>query len=409
MRVLLIPYGSAGYVLPFIKLGSTLERRGHHVIVVACGYFRSIVEKEGLNFVESYPTAEYTSASIGRPTFWKLRQFLRGAVGRVLDKTQKVYDIIAEKYVPGDTVVASQSWVLGARIAQEKLGVPLATIHLSPLLFGSVHDTGRVLPFTPKLIMRLAHRLADRRFGPGINEFRRRLGLGPVSYILSWWHSPQRVIGLFPDWFAAPQPDWPANTELVGFPLVGGSHDESNPPDELDAFVAEGEPPLIFSHGSFMKDVRQYLSVSAEAARLVGCRAVLFTSRLDQIPESLPDGVRCFGFVPFRLPKRAAAHVHHGGIGTIAYTMAAGIRQLTVPVMFDQPDNCRRLKRLGVSESMRSREYWPRTIASKLKALLDSATVAENCHRYAAKCHENDALERAGDLLERLAHSDQQP
>ena len=59
---------------------------------------------------------------------------------------------------------------------------------------------------------------------PGLNEWRRELGLPPVTRVFrDWIHSPQRVIGLFPDWFGVPQSDWPASLRLTGFPLFDDS------------------------------------------------------------------------------------------------------------------------------------------------------------------------------------------
>jgi UDP:flavonoid glycosyltransferase YjiC (YdhE family) len=412
MHAFLIPYGSAGDVFPFVRLGRALRERGHQVTLVASGYFLSLADKEGLDFVELYPAAEYEQEVFGDPNLrLKMRHYARRTPAFVLDKMPRAYRIIAERYQPGQTVVAAHSWVFGARVAQEKLGVPLATVHLQPLLLGSIHDRRPWLPrpwpplWIPKLVLRLLHRWIDRQLGPAINAFRGDLGLPPVTRILNWWHSPQRVLGLFPEWFARPQPDWPSNTQLVGFPLFDPVESVDGPRDDLETFLSEGEPPLIFSQGSLVKDARDYFAVSADVAQRLGRRAVFFTPHAEQVPASLPQGVRYFPFVPFRLPRTAAAHVHHGGIGTIAYTLAAGIPQLTLPHGLDQPDNCRRLQGLGVSASLRPRAYRPHRVAGILRHLLDSPAVAERCRFYAMRCREANALEKACRALEQLGTS----
>ena len=64
-----------------------------------------------------------------------------------------------------------------------------------------------------------------------------------------WLHSPQLVIGFFPEWFAAVQPDWPPHTHLVGFPLW----DTGRPgaiPEDAETFLAAGPPPIVFTPGS---------------------------------------------------------------------------------------------------------------------------------------------------------------
>src|SRR5438477_82433 len=78
-------------------------------------------------------------------------------------------------------------------------------------------------------VRRAAYRLADalvldRLLARPVNAARAELGLPPVRRVLgAWRHSPQCVLGLFPEWFAPPQPDWPAATRLTGFPLYDGA------------------------------------------------------------------------------------------------------------------------------------------------------------------------------------------
>jgi rhamnosyltransferase subunit B len=402
MHALLIPYGVAGDVLPLVRIGIALKDRGHRATLVGCGYFQPIAEKEGLGFIELYPAEDYTREIFGEPNNrFRTVQFLRVVRDKLLEFMSKTYALIAAHHIPGETVVAAQGWLMGARIAQEKLGVPLATVHMQPMLFGSVHDRG-VPVFLRKIFQWWFHDLADRGLGPGVNAFRTSLGMAPVADILRWWHSPQLVLGLFPEWYSAPQPDWPPSSRLVGFPLVDREREAAGPPDELDQFIAEGDPPIIFSQGSAIRDVRDFFKVSAEVAYRLGRRAIFLTPHVEQIPKELPPGVRHFGFVPFRLPRMAAAHVHHGGIGTMAYTLAAGIPQLTVPLTLDQPDNCWRLKRLGVSDTLRPRQYKTRHVVRKLGALLESPAVTERCRFYAAKCHQEKPLENICDALEEL-------
>src|SRR5207248_880443 len=134
---------------------------------------------------------------------------------------------VVENNVPGETVMAMSSLAFAARCAQEKLKIPAATVHLAPSVFRSVSDPPRYgrLPNPPwpayqRVLFRLIDFFGDRAIGPRLNAFRGELGLPPVARVLKdYWHSPQSVIGFFPKWFAAPQPEWPAQTKLVGFPL----------------------------------------------------------------------------------------------------------------------------------------------------------------------------------------------
>ena len=138
-------------------------------------------------------------------------------------------------------------------------------------------------------------------------------------------------------------------------------------------------------------------------ARRLGRRAVLLTSQPAQLPRTLPPGVRHFGFVPLsRLLPRAAAIVPHGGMGTLGQALAAGVPQMTVPVMLDQFDNSRRLLRLGVSANLRASAYRPDQVTRVLQNLLHSPAVTERCRHYAERCRRENAFVTACEALEQL-------
>ena len=89
--------------------------------------------------------------------------------------------------------------------------------------------------------------MLDPTVAPQLNQWRRELGLPPVTRVFrDWIHSPQRVIGLFPDWFGVPQPDWPASLRLTGFPLFD-DHGSTDLPASLSKFLDGGPPPLLFT------------------------------------------------------------------------------------------------------------------------------------------------------------------
>lgn len=413
MRVLLVTIGTAGDLLPFIALGKALRARGHHVIVLGNGYFQEVAEKEALDFVPVCSAAEHIQRAHQR-NHWDLRRSFTEGGRNLLEDMPRTYEAVAAHYIPGETVVAAAGLMFGARIAQEKLGLPLATVHLYPLCFRSAHDRvvwPRWLPLVlRRALFRLIDREIDRRFGVEINAFRSRLGLLPASRILSaWWNSPQQVLGFFPDWLSPPQPDWPANTLLTGFPF----YDTLQPftaGDDLDDFLAAGEAPLVFSHSSAVLDTHIFFEDSLTVAQTLGRRAVLLTPHVEQVPRPLPAGVRHYAFVPHsRLLPRAAALVHHGGIGSAFQALVAGIPQLIVPVFLDQPDNGRRLTQLGVAAAVRRGCYRPREVSRKLDALLRSAEVAARCREYGVRCRETNAAEMACLALEELFASESSP
>ena len=152
-----------------------------------------------------------------------------------------------------------------------------------------------------------------------LNRFCRELNLPPARRIFSYWlHTTDLIVGLFPDWFGPPQPDWPTNVRLAGFPLWDSDVDAQLSGDVRE-FLAAGVPPIAFSPGSANREAQSFFAAAVEACQRLGRRGILLTKYGEQLPAKLPETVRHFGFVPLsKLLPHTAALVHHGGIGTCA-------------------------------------------------------------------------------------------
>ena len=105
---------------------------------------------------------------------------------------------------------------------------------------------------------------------------------------------------------------------------------------------------------------------------------------------------------PSEVLPRAAAFVHHGGIETTAQALAAGVRQLVVPLAHDQPDNAVRVRRLGVGDFLLPKAYKASAVVKRLDSLRGSAEVAAACRQRAGEVAAGTGLEQACDLIEEL-------
>ncbi len=412
MRVLLPTLGSAGDVHPVIELGMALQKRGHRATVVTNEFFGDQIRASGLEFI-AMGTLREGEEIIADPRLWHPTKSFECIAERViLPNIGRLYEIIRE-HRAADTVVAASGICLGARVAQEKLGVHLATVHLQPALFRSRVDAGHQgrIPMGPGMPRALKRALfwlidtfwVDKMLAPGVNTFRAALGLAPVRGIFKQYlHSPELVIGLFPEWFAPQQPDWPRNTHLTGFVL----HDASahyKVPAEVEEFLAAGPPPAVFTPGSAAATLAKFFRESVEACRNAGIRAMLVTNYPEQLPRDLPPGVRAFPYLPFsQILPRCSALVYHGGIGTMAQAIHAGIPHLVVPNGHDQPDNGARVERLGLGFSVYPEKYKARSVARMLAELQASSKIRQRCHELAVKIDSQTALERACTLIEQL-------
>lgn len=417
MHAVLVALGSSGDVHPFIGLGRELARRGHAVTLVAAGWFREVVERAGLEFLDPLPELDFT-ASIRDERLWHP---LHGA-RLVLDLLSRpllepVYRIIerarsADQAAGRRTVVAASTLAFGARVARERLGVPLATIHLSPMLIRSLDDPpripGLVVHRGPRWFRRLqwslADTLLDAAIGRWLAPFRAGLGLPPVRGLFrAWIHSPDATLGMFPEWFAPRWPECPRAIELVGFPLYS-EEGATEPPPEITQWIAAGQAPLLFTPGSANVHGHAFFAAAADACGRLGRRGLLLTRFPEQIPPRLPPGVRHVDFVPFRwLVPRAAALVHHGGIGTLSQGLAAGVPQVVMPMGFDQFDNAARLEHLGVGTGIARSRFRGPQLATTLGRLLGDPSVAARCHAVADRFGPHTSLAAVVDRMEQIA------
>ncbi|MBX7072747.1 MAG: glycosyltransferase [Pirellulales bacterium] len=404
MRVLIVSAGSLGDTLPALAWAKELRARGHEAVIQGSGYYRGLFDEAGIEF-EPMWDAEQHQEIVRGIQHWPHGEAADAWMNALPQTIERAYDFVLRRYKPGETLVVAQFYMFGARIANEHLGAPLVTMHLQPMVLRSVYDPVGLPRWTPRWTLRVIDRaidlVVDRAAGPIINNFRARFGLPPQRRVLKGWcHSPQLGIGFFPDWFSPPQPDWPPNTQLVGFPIPEFDSARYDPAP-VEKFLAAGDPPLVFTTSSVARGPEAYFDVAVEAARRLGRRAILLSTQTDRQATDLPPHVRQFPFVPLKsLLPRSAAHVHHAGSGSIAQSLLAGVPQLTAPHGFDQHDLSRRLERLGVSAHLRAGEFTIERVTSELARLLASPAVAERCQYYANRQRESNPIETASELLE---------
>ncbi|MFO1220616.1 MAG: glycosyltransferase [Burkholderiaceae bacterium] len=215
-------------------------------------------------------------------------------------------------------------------------------------------------------------------------------------------------VTLFPPWFAPTQSDWPG-------PIVEGDFALHDPHETADAapalspalqdFLARGDAPLVFTPGSANFHAARLLRLALAAVQRLGQRAVFLTPQRSQVPDPLPPQVMWLPYVPLgALLPHAALLLHHGGIGTAAQALRAGVPQMVVPHGWDQFDNAVRLRRLGVARSCPAYRLTGFALRRHLGALLGDAGVRQACQAAAARMTGSGAtsLPRLADLPARI-------
>lgn len=412
-RFVLTPVGSGGDLHPYLGIGRELNARGHDVIVIANGVFQNAVERYGLGFV-AFGTEEDYHEITSNPDLWHPQKGVKLIFERLGRELELSYDLVASVYETGKTVLVGHTLSFVTRSFEEMHGVPSATIHLSPNVFRSDHHQPAVaagVNFTrlPRPVKRLFWKAIDRfaidpLIAPALNQWRSSSGLTPVTRVFhEWIHSPRCVVALFPEWFAPRQPDWPRHLHLAGFPLFDDPG-EAAIDDELDRWIAAGDPPVVFTPGTANRHAHGFFEAAVDALARLGRRGLLLSKFDEHLPPLDPSVVRHVPYLPFSavLP-RCAAIVHHGGIGTCAQGLAAGIPQLVMPMGFDQPDNAERLVRLGVGSWVSPRRFRGSRVADALEGLLSSEKVAGACRSARERLARENGVAAACDAIEPLA------
>ena len=411
MRILIYAMGSAGDVHPFVGVGKALQARGHEVIVATSAFFESVVTRAGLGF-RAMGTVEDFERIQGNPHLWHPTKALPSIIRHAVNPSyEPILEVARELHLPGETIILASSLAWATMSVRELLDVPVVSIHLAPSLFVSVHRQpvmhGAPVPQGAPLWMKkiqwsIAEKVVDFHVLPELNRFRSRHGLAPTRGVLHGWHSPDRVIALFPEWYAAPQPDWPKQVIQTGFPLFDESG-QREVPRELEDFLDDGEPPVVFTPGSAMDRGHEFFDEAVRALKLLGKRGILISRFSDTIPADLPKGVRHFSYVPFsHVLPRAAAMVYHGGIGTCAQTLRAGIPQLLMPMAHDQLDNLSRVHDLGTGDGLAPKRFKAKQIAARLDCLINDSAVKQRAGEVARQFDPQGWMARTCDLIEEM-------
>lgn len=364
--IVLLTSGTRGDIQPLIALGVGLRAAGRQVCVVTHPAFAAFVTGYGLAF---RPLDGDLNALLASPE-WRSALVYDGHPLRSLRTTLRYLHVAKPLYSQmlhsawqqtqgASMLIASLPTAAFAGQIATALGIPYALAFLQPA-GGTAVFPSPLLPITRSLgpqMNRMSHALIERSlwipWRNEINQWRRRcLGLpalpaGGPFYAL---RETPVVYGFSPQIVPAPT-DWPRHWHVSGYWFLP-SPAEAALPTDLAQFVAAGPPPVYVGFGSMGSQRRTDLADTVIAGvRQAGRRAVLAFS------DSMPVGQRSadlFVTGPIAhdlLFPQMAAIVHHGGAGTTAAALRAGVPSIAVPVGIDQWFWGRRIADLGAGSA----------------------------------------------------------
>jgi UDP:flavonoid glycosyltransferase YjiC (YdhE family) len=389
MRITLLALGSQGDVQPFIALAHELARQGHEPRILAIADYGPLVRGYGVAFSPVIGLAsdlmdrELVYGFLDRtsdPVQMALK-FMRGVAPFILKLFQDCWEACRET----ELIIASSLGALAAYPLSEKLGVPCYVVHMHP------NAPTRAFPhmFFPALpgwlplrgrYNRLTHLLGEQGLSQLLraqtNRARRDvLGLAALSAGDSWRRAASPAALMFHAYsgsVAPPPPDWSDRVHVTGYWYLEPPADWK-PPAELVSFLEGGPPPVYVGFGSNLmgRHPEQVIALIVQALQEAGVRGLLFSGWDELGALDLPEDIIQIQQTPHAwLFPKVAAVVHHGGAGTTAAALGAGVPSVVVPFFGDQVFWARRVSEIGAGP-----EPIPRKALDKerLKAAILSA------------------------------------
>ena len=395
LHFVILSVGSLGDLYPFLSLAHTLRQRGHRVTFCGLTYHADSVQQAGIPFIGIGTRDDYLQR-IRDPDLWHpvkgFQVFLRNCREHL---SQSYHDFM--RFASGESyVVLAHPFALPSadlfRLLHPQASI--VAVHLAPASIRSCADplqigSLRIPSWCPKSVRKVLWWLVDTYMldpaaVPEINEVRQSHGCPPITHFMQHlMDAPDLTLLLFPAWYAARQADWATEMLQGVFPLFDPRTNETLS-DELQSFLKSGDAPLVFTPGTAHCHAAAYFQTALTTVQRLGKRAIFLTQYPEQLPPQLPSNVLWQAYVPLQvLLPHVAGIIHHGGIGTTAEALRAGVPQLLVPFAWDQFDNASRVQSLGVGASLHAMRLNVRNMTAQLRNLLQSHSVALRCREVA--------------------------
>ncbi|OZM72634.1 glucosyl transferase [Amycolatopsis antarctica] len=413
MRIAMVAIGSRGDVQPFIALGAGLRARGHQVRLATHGDFRKLTEEAGLEFfpIPGSPKHYFESPELIKslrksPSILRLTRTMPKHTAQAAAEGMAQLDACVAPAFQNVDLVVSSVFNRNTYLANPP-DVPWALVSWYPNTPTSAFPAMGT-PELPlgRLYNRLTHHVSHaiewRMCRPIVNAYREKLGkkpLGPRVPFAALEDDRPTFCLQSPSVLPAPA-DWPATNHVAGYWFWDR---EWQAPPELVELIEGGPAPVVLSFGSLWPAYPENsLQIVLDAVRAAGRRLVMIDGPKD---TELPDDVLRLHDVDYTwLFPRAAAVIHHGGFGTGAAVLRAGVPQVVVPIFVDHPFWAARMAGLGVApEGIPGAKLTARRLNRAVTRALEDPRMREKAADIGRYVRSDRGVERACEVLENWA------
>jgi len=411
MNVVILTWGSRGDVQPYIALAVALRHAGHTVRIAAppdrahaalAAQHGQALEPLGAATTPEEWTQTANAAIATRDPAVSLRIIFERLLLPSLDAMVEQ----ATELVRTADVVVSHFFQLAGRMAAERAGRPWVTGTLVPTQIptamrapGTAGDLGGDVNL--ERWANAARHLNAALLEP-VNAVRARFRLPALDDLAAdGYYSPELNLVAASPLLYAPPPDWGDRHRMTGFWFLDPPPGWSPPPDVSD-FIAGGPPPVAIAFGSMTSDDSDALTeLVIGAVSDAGVRAIVEPGLARIGANARAANVYVTDGVPHAwLLPRVAAFVHHGGIGSVAAALRAGVPSVIVPHVFDQHIWAARCHELGVAGTPLPRtSLTRRDLATAIRRAIDSRAMRSSARRLSAGVAAESGATTAARLL----------
>jgi sterol 3beta-glucosyltransferase len=390
--IVIFTIGTQGDVRPCVALGKGLQHAGYPVRIATSNNFAEMVRQAGLEF---YPlTADFQAMLETDRTIAEKGLDLRAMI-RIFRERYAIWSAnwvqegLAAAEGAGLLIGVSNS-ILLAKALSESLAIPFAIARLQPCTLSKIlppimlHKSQRKLPGLLSLGAHyLMFKLLWSVMRPAVNEIiRPQLGLP-----LYPWYGPYfrelnqaKVINGFSQYVLPRPKDWPQSSQVTGYWFLDQA--QWRPSEALLEFLAAGSKPVYIGFGSMVSsNARAFTQTVLDAVKKSGQRAVLATGwgGLDGDDGPQDEQIFFLRHAPHdQLFPFMSAAVHHGGAGTTAAAVRAGIPSIIIPFFGDQPFWASCLNRNGVAPpALQRKSLTADALAAALTAALQPSMLRQ--------------------------------
>lgn len=428
-KLVFVAFGSLGDIYPLLAVAERMKDT-HDLVFLANEYFATHVIQRGIEFVSIGKESDQLSAkeredSSGETRTGRIHRF-ENVIGKSIEPaTLYLQELINQGVRP---LVITHGNLSPASIACEKFRIPMIiTYYATSQIPHNIEDQMMCQAFLGKN-MWLERRInvplqkLKQKFNFEIrrelNVYRQKYKLplipGALERLQSWFIPGKKLaqpglkitshIALLPDWFCDPIDQMFPYIQFMGFPFINELSAENK---ELDEFVRQNPQFIVFTPGTAVEDVEAFCSQIIPICRKLGSPGIFASKHGREIFEKMPkaDDVPLFYLEHANfesLLPNARCLIHHGGIGTVAQAVRAGIPQIIRPRMYDQPANALRVMRCGLGGMVSVQQFKADVITNILLHIETSQLHQERLKYYSEEVKKQSGAANCQALIENL-------